>query len=101
MRIVILGGGYSSIWCYRAVRRWMGESARITVIAPFTEQVFHGFTGEVLDGELSPQGPAWQRMGRVFKLMNPDRKADRSFQDELSRWQEQVRSLTSLARPVA
>jgi monoamine oxidase len=35
------------------------------------------------DGELSPQGPAWQRMGRVFKLMNPDRKADRSFQDFL------------------
>lgn len=55
MRIVILGGGYSSIWCYRAIRRWMGESARITVIAPFTDQVFHGFTGEVLDGELTPQ----------------------------------------------
>lgn len=35
------------------------------------------------DGELSPQGPAWQRMGRVFKLMNPGRKADRSFQDFL------------------
>jgi monoamine oxidase len=35
------------------------------------------------DGELSPQGPAWQRMGRVFKRMNPDRKNDRSFQDFL------------------
>jgi monoamine oxidase len=35
------------------------------------------------DGELSPQGPAWQRMGRVFQLMNPDRKTDRSFQDFL------------------
>ena len=35
------------------------------------------------DGELSPQGNAWRRMGRVFKLMNPDRKADRSFQDFL------------------
>jgi NADH:ubiquinone reductase (H+-translocating) len=54
MRIVILGGGYSSIWCYRAVRRWMGDSARITVVAPFTDHVFHGFTGEVLDGELTP-----------------------------------------------
>ena len=55
MRIVILGGGYSSVWCYRAVRRWMGSSASITVIAPFTEQVFHGFTGEVLEGELTPE----------------------------------------------
>ena len=55
MRIVILGGGYSSVWCYRAIRRWMGSSASITVIAPFTEQVFHGFTGEVLEGELTPE----------------------------------------------
>ena len=54
MRVVILGGGYTSIWCYRALRRWMGESAHITVVAPFTDHVFHGFTGEVLDGELSP-----------------------------------------------
>jgi monoamine oxidase len=35
------------------------------------------------DGELTPQGAAWQRMGRVFKLMNPNRKTDRSFQDFL------------------
>lgn len=55
MRIVILGGGYSSVWCYRAIRRRMGASARITVIAPFTEHVFHGFTGEVLVGELTPE----------------------------------------------
>ncbi|GAA4740227.1 hypothetical protein GCM10025783_08950 [Amnibacterium soli] len=55
MRIVILGGGYSSVWCYRAIRRWMGSSAAITVVAPFTEQVFHGFTGEVLEGELTPE----------------------------------------------
>lgn len=54
MRVVILGGGYTSIWCYRAVRRWMGSSAAITVVAPFADQVFHGFTGEVLDGELAP-----------------------------------------------
>jgi hypothetical protein len=44
----------------------------------------------------------------TFRAADVDRKnnynfnvADRSFQDELSRWQEQVRSLTSLARPVA
>jgi NADH:ubiquinone reductase (H+-translocating) len=55
MRIVILGGGYSSVWCYRAIRRWMGAGARITVIAPFQEHVFHGFTGEVLEGGLKPE----------------------------------------------
>ena len=55
MRIVILGGGYSSVWCYRAIRRWMGASAQITVIAPFKEHVFHGFTGEVLEGGLKPE----------------------------------------------
>jgi NADH dehydrogenase len=55
VRIVILGGGYSSVWCYRALRRWMGASAHITVIAPFADQVFHGFTGEVLEGELTPE----------------------------------------------
>ena len=54
MRVVILGGGYTAIWCYRALRRWMGDAADITVIAPVTQHVFHGFTGEVLDGELAP-----------------------------------------------
>ncbi|MFL5618586.1 MAG: flavin monoamine oxidase family protein [Gemmatimonadaceae bacterium] len=32
-------------------------------------------------GELSPQGPAWKRMGRVFALMSKKRKTDRSFQE--------------------
>ena len=54
MRVVILGGGYSSIWCYRALRRWMGASADITVVAPFSDHVFHGWTAEVLDGDLDP-----------------------------------------------
>ena len=35
------------------------------------------------DGELSPQGPIWIRMNRVFSHLNPDRKNDRSFQDFL------------------
>ena len=43
-------------------------------------------TGEHLrsdDGELSPQGPIWSRMGRVFALMSRKRKTDRSFQEFL------------------
>ena len=35
------------------------------------------------DGELSPQGPLWKRMSRVFRYMNPDRETDRSFEEFL------------------
>ena len=34
-------------------------------------------------GELSPQGPVWERMSRVFALMSRKRKSDRSFQEFL------------------
>lgn len=34
-------------------------------------------------GELSPQGPIWQRMSRVFALMNAERRHDRSFREFL------------------
>jgi monoamine oxidase len=34
-------------------------------------------------GELSPQGPIWDRMARVFAKMNSERKTDRSFQEFL------------------
>jgi monoamine oxidase len=33
------------------------------------------------DGRLTPQGPIWARMARVFALMSKRRKTDRSFQD--------------------
>jgi monoamine oxidase len=35
------------------------------------------------NGELSPQGPIWKRMSRVFALMSKRRKTDRSFQEFL------------------
>jgi monoamine oxidase len=35
------------------------------------------------DGELSPQGPVWKRMSRVFRYMNADRRTDRSFEEFL------------------
>ncbi len=54
MRVVILGGGYTAIWCYRALQRWTGSSVEVTVVAPTSQHVFHGFTGEVLDGGLAP-----------------------------------------------
>ena len=36
-------------------------------------------------GELSPQGPVWKRMARVFERLDPRRKKDRSFQEFLDR----------------
>src|SRR5688572_10367849 len=36
-------------------------------------------------GELSPQGPVWERMKRVFRQMNAEREIDQSFQDFLDR----------------
>jgi monoamine oxidase len=35
-------------------------------------------------GEMSPQGPVWKRMARVFRLLNKNRKNDRSFEDFLA-----------------
>jgi monoamine oxidase len=34
-------------------------------------------------GELSPQGPLWERLAKVFEHLDPERKKDRSFQDFL------------------
>jgi monoamine oxidase len=34
-------------------------------------------------GELSPQGPVWQRMARVFSHLDPKRKTDRPIQEYL------------------
>jgi len=35
-------------------------------------------------GEMSLQGPVWKRMARVFRLLNKNRKQDRSFEDFLA-----------------
>ncbi|MFC9249823.1 NAD(P)/FAD-dependent oxidoreductase [Amycolatopsis thailandensis] len=52
--VVLLGGGYLSIWTYRSLRRKLGRRVRITLVAPATAHAFHGFTAEVLSGELPP-----------------------------------------------
>src|SRR5688500_5422392 len=35
-------------------------------------------------GQMSSQGPVWRRMARVFRLLNRNRKQDRSFEDFLA-----------------
>jgi NADH dehydrogenase len=57
-RILIVGGGYVTVWAHRAIRRWMRRQLRrgevtTTIVAPGRTHRFHGFTGEVL-GNLLP-----------------------------------------------
>jgi NADH dehydrogenase len=56
-QIVLLGGGYVSVWAYRSlVRRLRSElqqgKVQITVICPNTHHAFHGWTVETLTGIL-------------------------------------------------
>lgn len=52
MKVVILGGGYSGVWAYRAVKRWLGSKAEITVVSDYNFHSFHGFTGDAISGDL-------------------------------------------------
>jgi NADH:ubiquinone reductase (H+-translocating) len=67
MNVVLLGGGYASAWAYRALvrRRLLLPNLRITVISPHEVHAFHGFTGEVLSGEL-PWDAAHSPLAEVF-----------------------------------
>ncbi|UFH54751.1 NAD(P)/FAD-dependent oxidoreductase [Spirosoma sp. KNUC1025] len=54
-QVVLLGGGYVSIWAYRSlVRRLRSEidlgTIRIAVVCPHMNHAFHGWTGECLTG---------------------------------------------------
>ncbi|WP_285631952.1 FAD-dependent oxidoreductase [Lentzea sp. NBRC 102530] len=53
--VVLLGVGYVSVWAYRALRRSLGDQVHITVVAPVDAHSYHGWTGEVLSGELPPE----------------------------------------------
>ena len=71
-RIVILGGGYVSIWAYRAIERKLrallqrGE-VEVTVVCPENYHNFHGWSAEAIGGiigqthRLSPLRPIFRR----------------------------------------
>lgn len=55
VRIVILGGGYVTVWAYRSLARRLRTQLRrgaveITVVSLDNYHAFHGWTGEVLGG---------------------------------------------------
>lgn len=52
-RIVLVGGGYVSVFAYRALRPAIrAGAARVTVLSADSHHNFHGFTGEVVAGLL-------------------------------------------------
>lgn len=52
-RIVLVGGGYVSLFAYRALRPAIrAGAAQVTVLSADTHHNFHGFTGEVVAGLL-------------------------------------------------
>ncbi len=57
-RIVLLGCGYTSVWCYKFLRKNAGSLIRkgaveIVLLSDTDYHAFHGFTGEFLSGFLS------------------------------------------------
>ncbi len=53
MRVVLIGGGYVSLFAYRSLRRAIRAGrVRVTVVSADDHHNFHGFTGEVVAGHL-------------------------------------------------
>ncbi|MEN0127894.1 MAG: FAD-dependent oxidoreductase [Brevundimonas sp.] len=55
--IVILGGGYAAVWAARALERSLRRelrsgAVRVTLVSATTTHAFHGWTGEVLAGQV-------------------------------------------------
>lgn len=57
-RIVLLGCGYTSVWCYKFIEKHAGSlldkgEAEIVLLSDTDYHSFHGFIGEFLNGSLS------------------------------------------------
>ena len=56
-RVVLLGGGYVTVWAYRALCRRLGRKqpeVAIIVVCPENFHAYHGWTGAVLCGIVTP-----------------------------------------------
>lgn len=51
-RVVLVGGGYVTVWAVRALRRWARDRVDVVVVSPDPSHVFHGWTGEIVAGDL-------------------------------------------------
>lgn len=57
--IVILGGGYTGLWTARvvsrAIRSGLLEDVQVTLVSAATDHSFHGWTAEVITGQVRPE----------------------------------------------
>jgi len=70
-QIVLIGGGYASIWAYRSIVNellieMMAGKVRITIICPDEFHFFHGWTAESLTGIIGDQN-RMSPLSEVFK----------------------------------
>ena len=70
-QIVLVGGGYASVWAYRSITdelllEMMAGHVEIKVICPDEFHVFHGWTAECLAGIISDQNRL-SRLTEIFK----------------------------------
>lgn len=68
--IVMMGGGYTTLWAYRGIVKSLKEKIlngeiRITVVCPLDYHVFHGWTGESIAGIIQTKN----RLGSLKELM--------------------------------
>ena len=71
-QIVLIGGGYASIWAYRSIVNellieMMAGKVRIRIICPDEFHFFHGWTAESLAGIIGDQN-RMSPLSEVFKL---------------------------------
>jgi NADH dehydrogenase FAD-containing subunit len=55
LHVVLLGGGYTTIWAYRSLKRQLGRqlqngAVKITIVSPEGYHAFHGWFGEIMSG---------------------------------------------------
>src|SRR5947199_7887106 len=68
-QIVLVGGGYASIWAYRSIMEellpdMIAGLVEIKIICPDEFHVFHGWTAECLAGIVSDEN----RLGRLTEI---------------------------------
>ncbi|ANY09428.1 NAD(P)/FAD-dependent oxidoreductase [Pseudonocardia sp. HH130630-07] len=78
--VVVLGAGYLAIWSARALVRHGRGRLRVTVVAPSPVHAFHGWTGEVISGELpttAPHSPIAEALPRATHVRGKAVRVDR------------------------
>jgi len=82
-QVLVLGGGYTAVWAARALARGLRRELRagdvvVTVVSATTAHAFHGWTGEVLAGQVAHSRtrtelvdllpPSWVLHGRATEV---------------------------------